>query len=222
MDCSILPVESIDAAAIATLHAESWRTAYRGLVPDAFLDGPVVEDRMHLWRKRLNGLASNRQLDHQSGVGRRADRVRLRAARRRPGPRTAAGQPPREAGAQGHRHRVAAVPRSARVGRPSGAGTAHASVGHRGELGRPAVLRPPGWGRRRAAHARTGSRHPGTGTAIRVAACIGVIEESNAVSRPGCRDAGRSVRRTTNTSRLEVGPSYSRVSAGSLFAGISS
>lgn len=62
MDCSILPVESIDVAAIATLHAESWRTAYRGLVPDGFLDGPVVEDRMHLWRKRLNGPASNRQL----------------------------------------------------------------------------------------------------------------------------------------------------------------
>lgn len=62
VDCSILPAEQADAAAIAMLHVESWRSAYRGLLPDAFLDGPIVEDRMRLWRDRLNGGAPDRQL----------------------------------------------------------------------------------------------------------------------------------------------------------------
>ena len=42
-----------DVDAIARLHAESWRSAYRGLVPDAFLDGPLIEDRLHAWRERF-------------------------------------------------------------------------------------------------------------------------------------------------------------------------
>ena len=39
------PAAAGDAAAIAALHVESWRTAYRGLVPDEFLAGPVERDR---------------------------------------------------------------------------------------------------------------------------------------------------------------------------------
>lgn len=62
MECTILPAQPADAVAIATLHVESWRSAYRGLLPDAFLDGSVVEDRMNLWRERLNGAAEDRQL----------------------------------------------------------------------------------------------------------------------------------------------------------------
>jgi len=42
-----------DAAAIAQLHAESWRITYRGLFSDAFLDGPVFEERAELWRQRF-------------------------------------------------------------------------------------------------------------------------------------------------------------------------
>jgi GNAT superfamily N-acetyltransferase len=42
-----------DAIAIATLHAESWRSAYRGILRDDFLDGPVLEDRCRLWTTRL-------------------------------------------------------------------------------------------------------------------------------------------------------------------------
>jgi GNAT superfamily N-acetyltransferase len=42
-----------DRLAIATLHAESWRHTYRGSYPDAFLDGPVFEDRKTVWEKRL-------------------------------------------------------------------------------------------------------------------------------------------------------------------------
>ncbi|MCC7008948.1 MAG: GNAT family N-acetyltransferase [Acidobacteria bacterium] len=42
-----------DAEAIAALHTESWRSAYRGLVPDAYLAGPIVEDRRQVWTARL-------------------------------------------------------------------------------------------------------------------------------------------------------------------------
>ena len=42
-----------DAAAIAGLHAESWRLHYRGAFLDSFLDGNVVEDRMAEWSSRL-------------------------------------------------------------------------------------------------------------------------------------------------------------------------
>ena len=62
MTCSLLAAGTADADAIANLHIESWRSAYRGLLPDSFLDGPVVEDRVTLWRDRLNTNAPDRQL----------------------------------------------------------------------------------------------------------------------------------------------------------------
>ena len=62
MTCSLLAAGTADADAIANLHIESWRSAYRGLLPDAFLDGPVVDDRVTLWRDRLNTDAPDRQL----------------------------------------------------------------------------------------------------------------------------------------------------------------
>jgi GNAT superfamily N-acetyltransferase len=42
-----------DAEAIAQLHANSWRQTYRGMMPDAFLDGDVVADRLQVWHDRL-------------------------------------------------------------------------------------------------------------------------------------------------------------------------
>ena len=50
-----------DAEAIAELHAESWRSAYRGLMPDSFLDGPVFEDRAALWAERMNAAQAERR-----------------------------------------------------------------------------------------------------------------------------------------------------------------
>jgi ribosomal protein S18 acetylase RimI-like enzyme len=35
-----------DAAAVARVHVRSWQAAYRGLLPDAYLDGLRPEDRM--------------------------------------------------------------------------------------------------------------------------------------------------------------------------------
>ena len=42
-----------DSEAIAQLHAESWRTAYRGAYSDAYLDGDVFQDRKTVWQARL-------------------------------------------------------------------------------------------------------------------------------------------------------------------------
>lgn len=43
-----------DAAAVATVHVRSWRAAYRGIVPDAYLDSLDVEERTEVWRGRLS------------------------------------------------------------------------------------------------------------------------------------------------------------------------
>ena len=42
-----------DADAVAHLHATSWRSAYRGIVPDSFLDHEVFAERQIVWRERL-------------------------------------------------------------------------------------------------------------------------------------------------------------------------
>jgi ribosomal protein S18 acetylase RimI-like enzyme len=46
-------VTADDAAAIAGLHAESWRRHYRGAFLDSYLDGDVVRDRLAEWTSRL-------------------------------------------------------------------------------------------------------------------------------------------------------------------------
>ena len=35
------------------IHVRAWQTAYRGVMPDAYLDGLVVEERTAMWRDRL-------------------------------------------------------------------------------------------------------------------------------------------------------------------------
>jgi GNAT superfamily N-acetyltransferase len=42
-----------DAGEIASLHVAAWQTAYRGLLPDLFLDGLSVEDAAARWERRL-------------------------------------------------------------------------------------------------------------------------------------------------------------------------
>jgi GNAT superfamily N-acetyltransferase len=44
-----------DASVIAGLHADSWRNAYRGILPDSYIGGSVVEDRRRVWAERLEG-----------------------------------------------------------------------------------------------------------------------------------------------------------------------
>ncbi|MFI6502843.1 GNAT family N-acetyltransferase [Nonomuraea typhae] len=38
---------------VAELHAESWRTAYSGIMPGSFLNDSLLENRLALWRERL-------------------------------------------------------------------------------------------------------------------------------------------------------------------------
>ena len=45
--------EPSDADAIAQLHARSWQTAYRGILSDDFLDGPLLADRRAVWHARF-------------------------------------------------------------------------------------------------------------------------------------------------------------------------
>ncbi|MEV6067615.1 N-acetyltransferase [Nocardia sp. NPDC052001] len=42
-----------DAEAVATLHTESWRTAYADIMPADYLNGPLYEERLALWQHRL-------------------------------------------------------------------------------------------------------------------------------------------------------------------------
>lgn len=48
-----------DIDAIATLHAQSWRHAYRGIFRDEFLDGDVMSNRLQVWLQRLSYPLSN-------------------------------------------------------------------------------------------------------------------------------------------------------------------
>ena len=43
-----------DALAIATVHVEAWKAAYRGIVPDIFLDSLSLEQRSAAWRRILS------------------------------------------------------------------------------------------------------------------------------------------------------------------------
>lgn len=49
----IRSAEVSDARGIALVHVTSWRAAYRGLMPDAVLDGLSVEQREARWREIL-------------------------------------------------------------------------------------------------------------------------------------------------------------------------
>lgn len=51
-----------DSDAIAALHAESWRSAYRGLVPDDFLGAALDAERRQTWRDRFAIVPPDRRL----------------------------------------------------------------------------------------------------------------------------------------------------------------
>ncbi len=43
-----------DAETIAALHTESWRSSYRGILSDAYLDGAIFDERRKYWQESLN------------------------------------------------------------------------------------------------------------------------------------------------------------------------
>ncbi len=54
----IRPAAVADADAVATLHADSWREVYRGILPDAYLDGEVFAERRRHWSTVLAASAA--------------------------------------------------------------------------------------------------------------------------------------------------------------------
>ncbi len=53
----VRPVAAADEAAIALLHAESWRSTYRGILPDRYLDQELLQDRKDHWARVFAGQA---------------------------------------------------------------------------------------------------------------------------------------------------------------------
>jgi GNAT superfamily N-acetyltransferase len=51
----IRPATSEDALAIGTIHVNSWRATYRGMMPDAVLEDLSVDQRVERWHTRLSG-----------------------------------------------------------------------------------------------------------------------------------------------------------------------
>jgi ribosomal protein S18 acetylase RimI-like enzyme len=51
-----------DAQAIAELHTESWRYAYRGALSDEYLSGDIIADRLKLWQHRLSEPLDNQHV----------------------------------------------------------------------------------------------------------------------------------------------------------------
>ncbi len=43
-----------DASGIAKVHVDSWRTTYKNIVPDAFLDSLNYENRTKLWKQNVH------------------------------------------------------------------------------------------------------------------------------------------------------------------------
>lgn len=51
---SVRPATVGDAFDVARIHVETWRQAYKGIVPDAYLEGLSVERRADFWVKTLS------------------------------------------------------------------------------------------------------------------------------------------------------------------------
>ena len=61
MNIQIRPAQVEDAPGIARVHVDSWRTTYRGLVPDAVLANLSYQKRENMWR---NGLSDSERKNY--------------------------------------------------------------------------------------------------------------------------------------------------------------
>ena len=62
-----------DALAIATLHADSWRSAYRGILSDDYLANRAPSDRLAAWRDRFAASATRPMFVLVAETGNRLD-----------------------------------------------------------------------------------------------------------------------------------------------------
>jgi len=58
----IRQAELQDADAIANVHVASWRTTYRGLVPDSYLSDLSVVQRVEMWKRQLSGAERSKNI----------------------------------------------------------------------------------------------------------------------------------------------------------------
>jgi len=70
--------EPRDAPAVARVHVASWRQAYRGLLPQEYLDSLSVEARTTTWAKAFGQFPDQTSTTLVGGTGRPDRRVRLR------------------------------------------------------------------------------------------------------------------------------------------------
>lgn len=54
MDLTLRDATERDFGALVALHVRSWQDAYRGLVPDMFLDDGLTANRERFWRDKLD------------------------------------------------------------------------------------------------------------------------------------------------------------------------
>ena len=59
---SIRLASPADASGIASVHVRGWQWAYRGLIPDGYLDGLSIVDRTKAWERILNQQSSEYRL----------------------------------------------------------------------------------------------------------------------------------------------------------------
>ncbi len=61
LSLKLRPAGPEDAALIARLHVESWRSAYRDILSPDYLAGPIEAERLETWRGRLAEPSADRQ-----------------------------------------------------------------------------------------------------------------------------------------------------------------
>jgi ribosomal protein S18 acetylase RimI-like enzyme len=59
---TIRPAAVEDADAIGAVHVRAWQAAYRGVMPDEYLDGPRAQDRADGWRRHLTALRPDQKV----------------------------------------------------------------------------------------------------------------------------------------------------------------
>jgi hypothetical protein len=50
---TVREAEANDARTCASIHVASWKAAYRGMLPDEYLDALSIEDRLGSWEQML-------------------------------------------------------------------------------------------------------------------------------------------------------------------------
>ena len=54
---TIRPARPEDRQTVAALHTANWQDAYRGLMPDEYLDGPLADDMQAAWAEKFAHMA---------------------------------------------------------------------------------------------------------------------------------------------------------------------